>query len=238
MKTIKSFQMFIGESNTFDNEHEINFGQINEGEIVPGVQLNPSTWDESKLLNNFYVRLSGGEVEFVGRQKNTEGGPNKWVTLKLLKKPSELSAIGMQGEYVAYLTIFTPKEGGGKEQEKVISDFTVKASDLGNLKNSATAANLLGGFLFASGTYISDSSFKNLLKTIVYLKKKKEYIQAQENGTFTNFAAGLVDALNKRDAFKTMKEQGIATQLAKRGGENFSKAMTAAIDEYKKSEEA
>jgi hypothetical protein len=236
MRTIKSFEMFIGESVTNHNLLNKLSNSINEAEIVPGVQLNPGTYDFSKLRNNFYVRLDKDRVEFVGLQKDSKGGDEKQVSLVFVKNPLELP--DGKGKVSAFMSIQPLAKTGKEGATQYLDPYIVKSDGPEKLSASATASNLLGGFLFSSGTNISDSSFENVLKAIIRLKREtSKYPSAETNGAFKSFMGGLVDAANKRDAFKNMKESALSSALAKRGGENFTKAFQAAIEDYKKSQD-
>ena len=236
MRTIKYFEMFIGESVTNNDLQNKLSNSLNETEIVPGVQLNPGTYDFSKLKNNFYVRLNEDRVEFVGLQKDSKGGDEKQVSLVFVKNPLELP--DGKGKVSAFMSIQPLAKTGKEGATQYLDPYIVKSDGPEKLSASATASNLLGGFLFSSGTNISDSSFENVLKTIIRLKKKtSKYPAAETNGAFNSFMSGLVDAANKRDAFKNMKESPLSSALAKRGGENFTKAFQAAIEDYKKSQD-
>ena len=237
MKTIKSFETFVGESNTFGNKHETNFRQINEDQIVPGVDLNPQgKFDQKKYYNDFYVVLNKDQVEFRSHAKNPNGDDNvnKMIKLTLSNKAMELGAIGMQGQYVTFVDILTPKPGGGKEQHNVLPSSLVKGSELESLKTSAVATNLLGIFIFESGIDKNPTAFKNLVKAIVKMKMDKlKYQKVESNPTFKAFYGGLINALNNSNAFQAMKNKDLDRFLWKLGGDNFRKEMTAAIEAYK-----
>lgn len=235
MRTIKSFETFVGESNTFDNIQEINFGQINEDQVVTGVDLNPKgNYDQKKYYNNFYVVLNKDQVEFRSHSKNPKFPDlNQMIVLNLRKKPSDTSTIGMPGQYVAYLTLVTPNPGE-KEQEKVMPNAVVKGSELESLKTSAVATNLLGEFIVASGIDKNPTAFKNLVKAIVFLKSGPGNPDAKDNATFKAFYGGLINALNNSNAFQAMKDKELDRFLSKLGGDNFRKEMTAAIEAYKR----
>jgi hypothetical protein len=236
MRTIKSFEMFIGESATNYNLRNKLNNSLNEAEIVPGVQLNPGTYDQSKLKNNFYVRLDKDRVELVGMQKDSKGGEEKQVSLVFVKNPLELP--DGKGKASAFMSLQPLTKTGNEAATQYLGPYIVKSDGSEKLSASATATNLLGGFLFSSGTNISDSSFENVLKTIIRLKKEtSKYPSVETNGAFNSFMSGLVDAANKRDAFKNMKESALSAPLAKRGGENFTKSFQAAIEDYKKSQD-
>jgi hypothetical protein len=236
MRTIKSFGMFIGESVTnYDLQNNI-INPINEGEVIPGVQLNPGTYDFSKLKNNFYVRLNEDTVELVGLQKDSKAGEEQQVSLTFVKNPLELP--DGKGKSSAFMSLQPLAKTGKEAATKYLAPYVVKSDGPEKLNTSATATNLLGGFLFSSGTYISNSSFENVLKAIIRLKKEtSKYPSAETNGAFNSFVGGLADAANKRDAFKNMKESALSSVLVKRGGENFTKAFQAAVEDYKKSQD-
>jgi hypothetical protein len=238
MRTIKSFEMFIGESVTNNDLQNKPINYINEAEVVPGVQLNPGTYDFSKLKNNFYVRLDEDEVQLVGLQKDSKAGEEQQISLTFVKNPIELPDGNVKGKISAFMSLQPLAKTGKEGATKYLNPYIVKSDGPEKLSASATASNLLGGFLFSSGTNISDSSFENVLKAIIRLKREtSKYPSAETNGAFKSFMGGLVDAANKRDAFKNMKESGLSSALAKRGGENFTKAFQAAIEDYKKSQD-
>jgi hypothetical protein len=226
MRTIKSFGMFIGESVTnYDLQNNL-INPINEGEVIPGVQLNPSQIDFSKLRNKFFVELADDSVKFVGLQKDSKPGSEEYVTLTFLKEPLELpDGIGKTSAFMSYQPL---TKTGSEGATKYLRDYTVKGSD--KLNTSATATNLLGGFLFSSGANLS-----NLLNAMTHLRFGKPKPQAKDNPTFVSFFSGLVDALNNRNAFTKMKEPDLQRFL-KITGDQFRTALEKSLDDYKKTQ--
>lgn len=237
MRTIKSFEMFIGESVTSDDLKNNLLDSINEGEVIPGVQLNPSEISLSKLKNNFYVRLSDDEVQLVGIQKDSKAGEEQQVSLTFLKNPVDLPDGNVKGKVSAFMSLQPLTKTGNEAATKYLNNYIIKTDgSTGKLSDPATATNLLGGFLFASGTYLSDSSFKNLLSTITYLRYGKPKPQAKDNPVFVAFFSGLANASASKNAFTKMKESNLSSVLSKRGGENFKTAFDKCLADYKKSE--
>jgi len=231
MRNLKSFGTFIGESNVSELEQDFLLNMANEADILPGVSLNPSSSPSAGgLKNNFYVIANPDEVRFVGLQKDSDPAKPEVVEMVFRKTPVQLGGGNYRGKVAAYLCRQPLTKTGKEGNTQYLDDYTVKAENVESLTTADVASGILGAFLFASGTYISDSSFKNVLTTIVKLKRGDK--KASENPTFIAFTEGILRASERQSAFLNIKDKSIGSKLvqAKRGGKDFK----VALDEIRK----
>ena len=182
---IKKFTQFI-----LENEY---YGDINEGDIVPGVTFNSGTQGTGaeKNVMSVYAKPEETTISFA---KDNE---SRRLALHFPSKSTGLVARD-KSEYTAYAYI--SETGGGEKEDYYpssitkIEDFDANASP-GQLFKASNSIDLLADFMVRSGISMDAKSGANLAKVITTLLLSTTY-NTKVTDTFKKFAAKIAGEIS------------------------------------------
>jgi len=223
MRTIKSFGMFISES---ISPMYNGISHINENQIVPGIDLNPSgnlLGSSSPVKGKFYVSLDDDMTSLVGLDKSD---PNKKVSINLFyggekEKGGVMLDKNSDAKYFSWMGVDNPLE---REDEEMY----LKNGKLEDLKNAEKATQLLGYFILRTGIFSNQEMMKSLFKTLY--KLRLSYDQSKNNKAYNAFYTGIMNAANNDSKAFASLEPALKSELNKKGlmGEKFTKLWVEA----------
>jgi hypothetical protein len=171
---IKKFTQFIVE-----NE---NYGSINEGDIVPGVEYT-TTGPKATGKNVMWVSVTpGGETEICF---DRDGKNDAKLVFPNSKKPLILPQAGPAYAYV-YKFIDAEKKEVFPAAIAKMDSFDADKSGV-SLMNSSNSIDLLAKFMYESGIIADNESVKRLAQVIATLLFSATY-NTQVSDTFKKFA--------------------------------------------------
>ena len=185
---IKKFTQFI-----LENEY---YGDINEGDIVPGVPFNSGLERSDKLGNMkddlMWVDTKGDTTNIYFYRGNSDSDSDKArdkvaIHFPTSKKPAELK----QGKAYAFIS-----ETGGGEKEDYFPAAITKIEDLtadkssGQLYNASNSIDLLANFIDRSGIDGNSTAGANLAKVMTTLLLDPMY-KDKATDTFKKFATNI-----------------------------------------------
>jgi len=216
MRTIKSFETFIGES---INYISTKIGTVNETQIVQGIELNPSSQTPGQFKGKFYVDLSDDKTSFVGLDTSD---PNTRVSINLYGGDSSEEKKGIkldknsEAQYFSWMSVDDPLK---KDDEKMY----FKSGKLEDLKNPEKATQLLGTFIIRSGIYSNKEMMKSLFKSLN--KLNLSYDQAKNNKAYRAFFNGILNTVSSPDKAFASLDLSSQSKLKQAGliGDGFKK---------------
>ena len=219
---IKKFTQFI-----LENEY---YGDINEGDIVPGVTFNSGNQGTGAEKNVMFVHAKPGEETTISFVKDKE---SRRLSLHFPAKPAELVARD-KSEYTAYAYVSETNTGTSTDNEREdyyasaitkIEDFDANASP-GQLLKASNSIDLLADFMVRSGISMDATSGANLAKVITTLLLSTTY-NTKVTDTFLKFATKIGGQISIKAFLPRMSQAFISSKQ--------SAGMQSFIEEFPKS---
>ena len=179
---IKKFTQFI-----LENEY---YGDINEGDIVPGVPYNSGT-DRSDKLGNMEASIMTVDTNdndtIIGFSKGGESPKDVSIYFPSSSYAGTKMPLGLkQGKSYAY--IYEKVDGDDRYPAAItkMEDFDADKSS-GQLYNASNSIDLLANFMERSGICVDSTAGANLAKVITTLLLSTTY-NTKVTDTFLKFA--------------------------------------------------
>jgi hypothetical protein len=179
---IKKFTQFI-----LENEY---YGDINEGDIVPGVPYNSGT-DRSDKLGNMEASIMTVDTNdndtIIGFNKGGESPKSVSIYFPSSSYAGTKMPLGLkQGKSYAY--IYERVDGDDRYPAAItkMEDFDADKSS-GQLYNASNSIDLLANFMEKSGICVDSTAGANLAKVITTLLLSTTY-NTKVTDTFLKFA--------------------------------------------------